>query len=98
MWISGDLYESEPCNVPDQCPSRRLYGLQYDVPALGDRGFTGGQLLGGKTGNTFRAGLCLASLAEVKGKEYILVTAKAEDAGDAHVTDALKVYGQIGEQ
>ena len=35
---------------------------------------------------------------EVKGKEYILVTAKAEDAGDAHVTDALKVYGQIGEQ
>ena len=48
--------------------------------------------------NTFRAGLCLASLAEVKGKEYILVTAKAEDAGDAHVTDALKVYGQIGEQ
>ena len=66
--------------------------------ALGDRGFTGGQLLGGKTGNTFRAGLCLASLAEVKGKEYILVTAKAEDAGDAHVTDALKVYGQIGEQ
>lgn len=66
--------------------------------ALGDRGFTGGQLLGGKTGNTFRAGLCLASLAEVKGMEYILVTAKAEDAGDAHVTDALKVYGQIGEQ
>ena len=55
-------------------------------------------LLGGKTGNTSRAGLCLASLAEVKGKEYILVTAKAEDAGDAHVTDALKVYGQIGEQ
>lgn len=66
--------------------------------ALGDRGFTGGKLLGGKTGNTSQAGLCLASLAEVKGKEYILVTAKAEDAGDAHVTDALKVYGQIGEQ
>ena len=31
-------------------------------------------------------------------KEDIMVTAKAEDAGDAHVTDALKVYGQIGEQ
>ncbi|MFQ9393396.1 MAG: hypothetical protein ACLR2E_03315 [Lachnospiraceae bacterium] len=86
-------------HVPDQCPSRRLYGLQVRCSGRwGDRGFTGGQLLGGKTGNTFRAGLCLASLAEVKGKEYILVTAKAEDAGDAHVTDALKVYGQIGEQ
>ena len=76
-------------------------GLRYIVRCSvpwGTGGFTGGKLLGGKTGNTFRAGLCLASLAEVKGKEYILVTAKAEDAGDAHVTDALKVYGQIGEQ
>lgn len=66
--------------------------------ALGDRGFAGGELLGGKTGNTYKAGRCLASLAKVNGKEYILVTAKAEDAGDAHVTDALNVYGQIAGQ
>ena len=34
----------------------------------------GGQILGGKTGYTDAAGLCLASLAVVNGKEYILVT------------------------
>lgn len=38
---------------------------------------TGGEILGGKTGYTEEAGLCLASLAQVNGKEYILVTAKA---------------------
>lgn len=78
--------------------TRRLYGLQYDVSGAGRPWLYRRTASGRKTGNTFRAGLCLASLAEVKGKEYILVTAKAEDAGDAHVTDALKVYGQIGEQ
>lgn len=36
-----------------------------------------GRILGGKTGYTGEAGLCLASLAEVKGREYILVTAGA---------------------
>lgn len=66
--------------------------------SLGDRGITGGEFLGGKTGNTWRAGLCLASLAKVKGREYILVTAKAEDAGDAHVTDAINIYNQIAAQ
>lgn len=65
--------------------------------ALGDREVTGGEILGGKTGNTSQAGLCLASLAKVLGREYILVTAKAEDAGDAHVTDAVRIYNQISE-
>lgn len=34
----------------------------------------------GKTGFTDKAGLCLASLAEVKRKEYILITVGAEGA------------------
>lgn len=60
---------------------------------------TGGEILGGKTGYTESAGLCLASLAEINGREYILVTAKAD--GDLftegfHVTDAVNVYEQIG--
>ena len=37
-----------------------------------------GDYLGGKTGYTGQAGLCLASLAKINGKEYILITAGAE--------------------
>lgn len=49
---------------------------------------TGGQILGGKTGYTDAAGLCLASLAVVNEKEYILVTLggtrKPRDGADQH--------------
>lgn len=61
---------------------------------------TGGKILGGKTGYTQEAGLCLASLAEIGGKEYLLVTAGAEGNHDTqpfHILDALSVYDQIGE-
>lgn len=60
---------------------------------------TGGKILGGKTGYTEEAGLCLASLAEVYGKEYILVTAKADGTHQTepfHILDAMDVYSQIG--
>lgn len=42
---------------------------------LPDPSVTGGKILGGKTGFTNDAGLCLASFAEIDGTEYILVTA-----------------------
>ena len=61
----------------------------------------GGEILGGKTGYTEEAGLCLASLAEVNGREYILVTAKANGTHDTeqfHILDAVNVYSQIGER
>ena len=64
---------------------------------LGDQTIPGGEILGGKTGNTYRAGLCLASLAKVNGREYILVTAKAEDFQGSNVQDAVNIYSQIGE-
>ena len=56
------------------------------------------QILGGKTGATSDAGLCLASFATIHGREYILVTTAA--MGDIfvdrfHVTDALQIYGQL---
>lgn len=57
-----------------------------------------GEFLGGKTGHTSRAGLCLASFANVKGKEYILVTAGASDHGSKipdHVSDAKKIYSKL---
>lgn len=65
---------------------------------LDDAEVTGGEILGGKTGYTTQAGLCLASLARLGGKEYILVTAKAE--GDQqtepfHILDAKNAYSRI---
>lgn len=59
----------------------------------------GGTILGGKTGYTEEAGLCLASLAEIYDKYYILVTAGAEGTPGyqaAHLTDAVSVYGRMG--
>lgn len=60
---------------------------------------SGGEILGGKTGYTKDAGLCLASLAVIDGKEYILVTAHARgdhETKQYHVEDAVKIYSQIG--
>lgn len=60
---------------------------------------TGGKILGGKTGYTESAGLCLASLADINGRKYILVTAKADGnlyTEGFHVTDAVNVDEQIG--
>jgi D-alanyl-D-alanine carboxypeptidase (penicillin-binding protein 5/6) len=63
-----------------------------------DPAFTGGQVLGGKTGYTTEAGLCLASLAEKDGEEYILVTVGAigDHQTEPHnIEDALDVYARI---
>ncbi len=60
--------------------------------------FEGGQILGGKTGYTGDAGQCLASLGEMKGKEYILVTTGAEGNGQTepfHIFDAASVFSHI---
>lgn len=61
--------------------------------------FLGGEILGGKTGYTEQAGLCLASLAKINGQEYILVTAGAD--GNQHteqynIADAFVVYQHLG--
>lgn len=64
---------------------------------LPDPSVTGGKILGGKTGFTNDAGLCLASFAEIDGIEYILVTAGAFSAGTPHITDAVTIYNRLGE-
>ena len=58
-------------------------------------------LKGGKTGFTEEAGLCLASIAEINNKQYLLVTAGApfesEDEADEHlhIQDAASLYLQL---
>lgn len=57
-----------------------------------------GNFLGGKTGYTDEAGLCLASLAKVGEQEYILITAGAKgdhNSEQYNITDALTVYNSI---
>ena len=58
-----------------------------------------GELLGGKTGYTEQAGQCLASLATINGKQYLLVTAGANGSPQTeplHILDAVNVYNQLG--
>ncbi|ODA40042.1 D-alanyl-D-alanine carboxypeptidase [Desulfosporosinus sp. BG] len=68
---------------------------------LNNQNIIDGEILGGKTGYTHEAGLCLASLAKVGNQEYILISAGAK--GDHHseqydFTDALTVYNSIGKR
>ena len=60
-----------------------------------------GEILGGKTGYTDQAGLCLASLAEIGGRQYLLVTTAAKGDHSSppyHLYDALTLYGRIDPQ
>lgn len=57
-------------------------------------------IMGGKTGYTELAHLCLASYGVVDGEEYILVTGQAMGTPDGepfNIYDALYIYGQIHE-
>ncbi|MBU3145517.1 D-alanyl-D-alanine carboxypeptidase family protein [Clostridium sp. CF012] len=59
----------------------------------------GGKMLGGKTGYTNEAGLCLASLAQKDGKEYIFVTVGANGnhgTPQYNIDDAYAVYNKLG--
>lgn len=74
-----------------------FYNTMYE--RLDDQNIIDGQILGGKTGYTDKAGLCLASLAKVGMQEYILITAGAKgnhDSEQYNITDALAVYNSIG--
>lgn len=59
----------------------------------------GGEIKGGKTGYTQAAGHCLASMAEINGREYIQVTAGwAENPRTDlyHINDAYLGYNLVG--
>lgn len=57
----------------------------------------GATIIGGKTGYTPQAGLCLASLAKKDGNEYIFITvnAKGESKYAYHIEDAILVYSKL---
>ncbi|ERI91377.1 serine-type D-Ala-D-Ala carboxypeptidase [Clostridiales bacterium oral taxon 876 str. F0540] len=65
---------------------------------LKNQNITGGQILGGKTGYTNEAGLCLASLAKVGKQEYIMISADAKgnhNTKQYNITDAVAAYNSI---
>ncbi len=65
---------------------------------LNNQNIIDGEILGGKTGYTDEAGLCLASLAKVGKQEYILISAGAKgdhNSEQYNITDALAVYNSI---
>lgn len=71
-------------------------GTLWELPEA--ESLNSGAILGGKTGYTQEAGLCLASLAEVGGKEYLLITAGAKGDHSTppyHLYDALTLYNRI---
>jgi D-alanyl-D-alanine carboxypeptidase (penicillin-binding protein 5/6) len=66
---------------------------------LSNQNIIDGEILGGKTGYTDEAGLCLASLARVGKQEYILITTGAKGnhySQQYNITDAFYVYESIG--
>lgn len=87
-----------------QSTNKHPGGISFDstmFAKIDDPGINGGNITGGKTGYTEEAGLCLASLAQIDGKKYILVTAGAR--GNHHseqynITDAFTVYNRISRE
>lgn len=68
---------------------------------LSDPTIAGGKIIGGKTGYTDEAGLCLASLAQQGKYEYILITAGANgnhESEQYNISDALTVYNGLGQE
>lgn len=87
-------YQTEPTN---RHPGG--VGLSSTLSSLMGTPYQDGvTLLGGKTGYTEEAGLCLASLAEKDGREYIAVTAGApgsHETSPRHLEDAFRLYGLV---
>lgn len=98
-------YQTEPTNLHENgiYLKSTLFDKMADASEVSDVDADGAVsnqmvILGGKTGYTGEAGLCLASLAQIGNKEYILLTAGA--CGDTttqpyHILDAVQVYEHI---
>jgi D-alanyl-D-alanine carboxypeptidase (penicillin-binding protein 5/6) len=75
-------------------------GLSFTSTLLSDTSLAipNGTILGGKTGFTDNAGLCLASLAKIKDTTYILVSTNAKGDHSTkpyHILDALTIYKNL---
>lgn len=94
--FNSPKHTTEPTNVHPHGVTLRstLFDRIYDLNLEGNK------ILGGKTGYTDEAGLCLASFTKKDGVEYILITAGAEgnhNTEQFNIMDAFKVYNSIGE-
>ena len=104
--LAGDTFRqvftsSSYSTNPSACHPEGFTFASTMFQEMNSAAVTDGEILGGKTGYTKEAGLCLASLAVIGQKEYILVTAHARgdhETRQYHVEDAVKVYTQLGKQ
>lgn len=90
-------YSTQPTNKHPR--GITFYSTMFEY--LNNQSIVDGEILGGKTGYTDEAGLCLASLAKVDKQEYILVSVGAK--GDHHseqynIIDAFTVYNSLGKE
>ncbi len=95
--FTSTRYSTQPTNKhPDGIT---FYSTMFEK--LSNPSIDGGKILGGKTGYTHEAGLCLASLAKEGNQEFILVTAGAKgnhESEQYNITDALAVYNSLGKK
>lgn len=92
--FTSSRYSTQPTNKHRR--GITFYSTMFED--LNDQNIVGGEILGGKTGYTDEAGLCLASLARVGNQEYVLVTADAKGDNRSeqfNITDAIAVYSSI---
>ena len=101
-WDNGDfraIFTKKSYTVPptDGHPEGfTFYSLMFQE--MEQSGITSDYILGGKTGYTSDAGLCLASVGTVGDKTYALVTAKADGSHDTqpyHILDAVSVLQKL---
>lgn len=93
--FTASRYSTRPTNI--HSGGITLYSTLFKK--LANPVINGGRILGGKTGYTKEAGLCLATLAQKNGREYILVTAGAKgnhESAQYDIDDAYTVYNKIG--
>ena len=92
--LGTERYTVQPTDLhPDGFTMESTFWSELDGTEL-----RRGKFLGGKTGYTSAAGLCLASAAEVKGKTYLMVTAGAQGNHNTepyHIEDAVNVCRQL---
>ena len=92
--VSTSRYTVQPTDLhPEGFTMTSTFWKELDGTTLRN-----GTILGGKTGYTSSAGLCLASAAQIKGKTYFLVTAGAQGNHETepyHIEDAVNVYRQL---
>lgn len=85
---------------PSQSHPSGLFMTSTLRQEMQENGIEEDRILGGKTGYTSQAGLCLASLLKIGEREYVLVTAHADGDHETkpyHILDVAAVCEKLGE-